>query len=73
MQRLRREAGLEVTDRIELYWMSDDPVVAEAMEAHGETIAGEILATKTSAAGPSQGEVFDLDGREVRLAIEPGG
>ncbi len=73
VQRLRREAGLEVTDRIELYWMSDDPVVAEAMETHGETIAGEILATKTAAAGPSQGEVFDLDGREVRLAIEPVG
>jgi isoleucyl-tRNA synthetase len=69
VQRLRREAGLDVTDRIALYWSSDDPDVANAMESHGAAIAGEVLAATTSGAEPSQGEVVDIDGRRVTLAI----
>jgi isoleucyl-tRNA synthetase len=70
VQRLRRDAGLDVTDRIALYWSSDDPVVVDAIASHGETIAGEVLASKTEMAAPSVGEVVELDGRQIRLAIE---
>jgi isoleucyl-tRNA synthetase len=45
VQGLRREAGLEVTDRIAIHWDSDHPNVRRAMEAHGVWVASETLAT----------------------------
>ena len=44
VQGLRREAGLEVTDRIAIHWESDHAEVATAMETHGAWIAAETLA-----------------------------
>ncbi|MEE8497098.1 MAG: isoleucine--tRNA ligase, partial [Acidimicrobiia bacterium] len=45
VQGLRREAGLEVTDRIAIHWDSEHPGVRSAMETHGVWVAGETLAT----------------------------
>ncbi len=42
IQRLRKESGLEITDRIEIHHDSDE--LAEVFEAHGERIARETLA-----------------------------
>ncbi len=71
VQRMRREAGLEVSDRINLLWDSEDPEVKTAMDSHRETIASEILATSISHSAEDKGEVFDVDGRQIRLAIDP--
>ena len=44
VQQLRKDAGLEVTDRIVLRYPQADGDAAEAFRAHGEWIAGETLA-----------------------------
>jgi isoleucyl-tRNA synthetase len=45
IQEARKSAGLEVTNRITLWWqVGGSPEVAEAMRAHSEQIAAEVLA-----------------------------
>ena len=43
IQSARREAGLDISDRIRLTVDGDEPVVA-AVAAHRELVAGEVLA-----------------------------
>ncbi len=45
IQRLRKESGLAVSDRIVLY-VGGDAAVRAAVEAHGEWIGSEVLATR---------------------------
>jgi len=45
LQEGRKTAGLDVADRISVTWSSDDPDLADAIRTHGESIAGEVLAT----------------------------
>ena len=45
IQGLRREAGLDVSDRITLRWDSEHPDVAAAMETHRTWVMSETLAT----------------------------
>jgi isoleucyl-tRNA synthetase len=45
VQSLRKEAGLEVTDRIHLYVKGDDGL-RKALESHMDFVSGETLATK---------------------------
>ncbi|GAA2407786.1 isoleucine--tRNA ligase [Actinomadura vinacea] len=40
----RKSSGLEVTDRIELWWRAAGDDLAEALRAHGAELAGEVLA-----------------------------
>jgi isoleucyl-tRNA synthetase len=42
----RKNAGLDVSDRIELWWETDDPELASALGEHGALIAGEVLAVR---------------------------
>jgi isoleucyl-tRNA synthetase len=45
VQEARKNAGLEVTDRIELWWrVGGSPGPAEAIRAHGDQLAAEVLA-----------------------------
>lgn len=50
IQRLRKDAGLEITDRIEL-WVDGDASVRAAAERHLEFIAGEVLAVSVATGG----------------------
>ncbi len=72
VQDLRKEAGLRVSDRIELAVRAGDEV-AEAVRAHREYLLGETLALELF--GSPQGDGFDtrvdLDGQEVRLWLRP--
>ena len=45
IQRLRKDSGLEITDRIEIRW-NDDGDLAEVFSVHGERIAHETLAVR---------------------------
>ena len=55
VQEARKNSGLEVTDRIELWWTGDGGS-AEALEEHAEPCAGEVLATAVHArARPATG------------------
>jgi isoleucyl-tRNA synthetase len=73
VQRMRRDAGYQVSDRISLALAGDDEVEAAARE-HRAWIAGEVLARTLvigDEVGPSHDAMqeFDLDGSTVRIAL----
>jgi isoleucyl-tRNA synthetase len=73
VQRMRKEAGFLVADRITVV-VAGASAVVEAIEAHREWIAAEVLATRLVAgAGDSAGQpettVLDFDGVEARVSI----
>jgi isoleucyl-tRNA synthetase len=71
VQNARREAGLAVTDRIELR-LSGDPELIEAAREHEAYIAGETLAVSVSYDDDAQaaGAAAPIDDRELRIAVE---
>ena len=78
IQRLRKEAGLKVSDRIKLGVFGDGEV-QEAIEHHGAYVAAETLATElVSGIVPDAkwlGAVqdLDLDGKFVRIGVRRAG
>jgi isoleucyl-tRNA synthetase len=72
VQRLRRDAGFRVTDRIEL-WVDGDEAVRAAVARHAEYIAGETLARRVAVeAAPTSSDLVqdvDLDGCRARLGV----
>ncbi|MDZ7707902.1 MAG: DUF5915 domain-containing protein [Trueperaceae bacterium] len=46
LQNARKNAGFEVSDRIEATWASDDPELVAALETHRDTVADEVLAVR---------------------------
>jgi isoleucyl-tRNA synthetase len=78
IQRLRRDSGLEITDRIRL-GISGPEEVQEAVREHGEFIAGETLALElavgeaSASPGPEGFRVtkdVEMDGVPARIALE---
>jgi len=72
VQELRKDAGLKVSDRIELA-VEASGEVADAVEAHGDYLRAETLATRLLAA-PREGGFsasLELDGTPVRLWLRP--
>ena len=81
VQSARREAGLEVTDRIALR-LGGDPELLDAARAHEGYLAGETLATAVSydgdggetppakPAGDRGLSVASIDGRELLIGVE---
>ena len=73
VQRMRKEAGLAVSDRIVLTVVGADEVRA-VIESHGEWIASEVLATELVTDGELTGrydatQELDLDGSVARVAF----
>ena len=57
VQEARKNAGLEVTDRIELWWrVGGSPDAGDAIREHSSTLADEVLATTLTEGKPAQGE-----------------
>jgi isoleucyl-tRNA synthetase len=54
VQEARKASGLQVTDRIALWWTSSDPEVAAALTEHGATVAAEVLATRFQEGRPDE-------------------
>jgi isoleucyl-tRNA synthetase len=71
VQRMRREAGLDVTDRIALEWWSEDPDLKAAFATHRELIGVELLASSITEASEPPLATIDLDDRVLGLAISP--
>jgi isoleucyl-tRNA synthetase len=76
IQDARKSDGLQVSDRIELRWATSDGDLAAALAAHGELIAGEVLAVTFGpgegpgdGAGPWYEHVDDDLGLRFQLAI----
>jgi isoleucyl-tRNA synthetase len=68
VQDARKEAGLHVTDRIELGIEADAPV-AEAVETHHSWIAGEVLAVRIEVGPVPEAEPREIDSHQVRVAV----
>jgi isoleucyl-tRNA synthetase len=76
IQRLRREAGLQLDDRIRL-GIFGAPEVASAAEVHREYIASEVLAVEvevgpepSTADGYEHTREIQLDGREAVIGVQ---
>jgi isoleucyl-tRNA synthetase len=72
VQRMRREAGYQVSDRIRL-WVDGEDAVRGAARSFAGYISGETLATELNE-GPANGgadlvQDVDLDGMRVQLAV----
>ncbi|GAA4905891.1 isoleucine--tRNA ligase [Streptomonospora salina] len=55
IQDARKSGGLEISDRIDLWWSADDPVTAQALQEHATMIAGEVLAVSVTEGAPQSG------------------
>lgn len=69
VQQARKDAGLEVTDRIALT-LAGDAVAVAAIEAHRELIAGETLATSLHAREAGNGATPVGDASAVTIELE---
>jgi isoleucyl-tRNA synthetase len=68
VQAARKNAGLNVEDRISL-GLGGDPELIDAARIHEAYVARETLALSTAYDTPD-GEVFELEGRELRISVE---
>jgi isoleucyl-tRNA synthetase len=67
VQIARKDAGLEITDRIDLN-LAGDADLLDAARAHQDYLAGEVLATSVSYDG-ANGAATKVDGRELQIAV----
>ena len=68
VQEARKQAGLEVSDRIALALGGDEELLAAARE-HEAYIAGETLADSVDYSADGVGEKATIEGRELRIAV----
>ncbi|MGV1048919.1 MAG: isoleucine--tRNA ligase [Solirubrobacterales bacterium] len=70
VQIARKEAGLEITDRIELGLGGDEELLASARE-HEAYLSGEVLATAVGydAAGAAGAAGAEIDGRQLQIVL----
>ncbi len=68
VQIARKEAGLEITDRIELGLGGDEELLAAA-RSYEDYLAGEVLATAV-AYDAGEGAVATIDGRQLTIALD---
>jgi isoleucyl-tRNA synthetase len=73
VQSARKDAGLEVTDRVELT-LGGDPELLDAARVYAEYVAGETLAISVGyaepGATPERASTAKIEGRELSIAIE---
>jgi isoleucyl-tRNA synthetase len=73
VQAARKQAGLNVEDRISLTLAGDEELL-DAARAHESYLAGETLAVELAYDGadaPAGAERSEIDGRELLIAVEP--
>jgi len=69
IQNARKEAGLNVEDRISLT-LGGAPELLDAVRAHEEYVTGETLATSLSYDGAGGGEAALIEGLPLTIAVE---
>lgn len=69
IQGVRKALDLDVTDRIDVVWVSEDAEIANAFDQHSSLIAGEVLADSITQEKAARGEPFDLDNATVHIAV----
>jgi isoleucyl-tRNA synthetase len=68
VQIARKDASLEITDRIALT-LAGDPDLLSAAQAHEDYLATEVLATSVSYDGSANDATAKIDGRELSIGI----
>ncbi|MFI5027524.1 MAG: isoleucine--tRNA ligase [Solirubrobacterales bacterium] len=68
VQNARRDAGLEITDRIELA-LGGDRELLDAARAHEGYVAGEVLATAVGYEADEGAAEASIDGRELLISV----
>jgi len=68
VQNARRDAGLEVTDRIELR-LGGDADLIDAARAHEDYVTGETLATSVAYEEAGEASRTSIEGRELAIAV----
>ena len=68
VQEARKQAGLEVSDRIALE-LGGDAELLDAAREHEAYIAGETLATSVGYGADGAGEKATIEGRELQIAV----
>ena len=69
VQQLRKDKGLDVSDRITLTWTSESALVKEAFKEHATYIAEQVLAT-SFAEGDGSDKTEELGDGQVSFAIQ---
>ncbi len=69
VQALRRDTGLNVSDRITLLWKSEDPEVSAAFSEHAELISAEVLATEITTSSTSLAQTIRVGDSDIYLEI----
>jgi isoleucyl-tRNA synthetase len=69
IQSARKNAGLEVDDRITLTLETESKDLAEAIMAHADTIKNETLATEFKTEGASGEVPVKVDGQELYIKL----
>lgn len=73
LQQLRRSKGLNVSDRIELVWWTDDGDLADSVRTNQSYIADEVLAVVMMEGEEVAGEELDVDGRKLWVQLQSKG
>ncbi|MEZ4474742.1 MAG: isoleucine--tRNA ligase [bacterium] len=70
LQRLRKDSGLDVTDRIQVELATDDAELRAAIAAWADAIAQEVLAESFVVSEGSSGEhAYDVEGRALAVTL----
>jgi isoleucyl-tRNA synthetase len=69
IQNARKQAGLDVSDRISLA-LGGDRTLLDAARAHEDYVTGETLAVSISYDGAEAGAAATIEGRELRISVE---
>jgi isoleucyl-tRNA synthetase len=72
VQNARKQAGLEITDRIELR-LGGDPELVDAARAHQDYVAGETLAKSIEFGDAEPSAPAKIEGRELSIALRRSG
>ncbi|MDN5276007.1 MAG: ileS [Candidatus Saccharibacteria bacterium] len=70
VQNARKDAGLQVDDRIALSLLTGDEELRQAIEEHHETIAAETLASTISENSYSYQTTVKVEGNELTVSLE---
>ena len=73
IQQMRRDAGLDVADRINVAWSTGSQRIAAAFDTHADLITAEVLAVDVTRPVQVQGSPVEIDGETVIIAVTRSG
>ena len=71
VQDARKDAGLDVADKIALYLDTESTELRQAIDTHWQTIAAEVQAVERQANPPAGGHVAEVkvDGQPLKVGL----